>query len=257
MNSEIQHDTVSVTINGKKISAQRGSRLLDACRTEGIFIPSLCEHSALPGFAGCRLCLVELHREGWKKLVTACEYPLLRDGEEFSTDSERIWKNRMLSAQLLLARAPESKEVLEGALDRAVESRFPELGVENSKCVLCGLCYRYCHAQGTAAIYVSGRGADKTVGIPYGEANDACIGCGSCAAICPTDAIPIKEPSGKRAIWRQLFTLETCPSCGKPHITARMVDYMKQSTDLPEETIRLCPECRIISISKEMTTGIG
>jgi NADH dehydrogenase/NADH:ubiquinone oxidoreductase subunit G len=231
--------------------------VLQVCRAAGIYIPALCEHPALPGFAGCRLCLVEQHRRDWKKLVTACEYPLLRDGEEFTTGSPRIKRSRMLSAQLLLARAPDAREVLEEVLGEAVEPRFPELGVENRKCVLCGLCYRYCHAQGTAAIYAAGRGADKTVQTPYGEANEDCIGCGSCAAICPTGAIPVREPAGKRAIWRQLFTLEPCPSCGTPHITGRMIEYMKRSTELPEEMIRLCPECRIRNMAEDMTAGVG
>lgn len=250
-------ETVQIAIDGKKVSAEKGSRLLEACRSAGIPIPTLCEHSALPCFAGCRLCVVEQHKRNWKKLVTACEFPLMHDGEEFTTNSDRINKSRMLSAQLLLARAPESKEVLEETLGKKIEARFPELNVENKKCVLCGLCYRYCHAQGTAAIYVAGRGADKVVTTPYGEANDACIGCGSCAEICPSGAIPVREPDGKRAIWRQLFTLEKCPSCGKRHITNRMIEYMKKTTDLPEETIRLCPDCRLKHMREGMITGVG
>ncbi|MFP4180330.1 MAG: 4Fe-4S dicluster domain-containing protein [Spirochaetaceae bacterium] len=249
--------TVEVTLDGKKVRAERGSTVLTLCRSLGIEVPSLCEHSALPGFAGCRLCVVEQHRKGWKKLVTACEYPLMKDGDEFTTSSERIHKSRMMSAQLLLARAPEAKEVLEKAVGSKIEARFPELGVENSKCILCGLCYRYCYAQGTAAIYAVGRGADKAVHTPYGEANEACIGCGSCAAICPTEAIPMREPPGKRAIWRQLFELEPCPSCGTPHITGRMVDYFVRTTDLTEETLRLCPDCRTQKMSADMSTGLG
>lgn len=248
---------ISVRIDGKTYQAEKGSRLLDVCRREGINIPTLCEHSALPGFAGCRLCVVEQNRRGWKKLVTACEYPLMHDGEEFTSSSDRIWKSRILSAQLLAARAPEAKEVLEKALGKEFENRFPPLGVDNSKCVLCGLCYRYCHAQGTAAIYVAGRGAEKVVTIPYGEASPDCIGCGACAEICPTGAIAVREPKGKRAIWRQIFSLETCPSCGRPHITAKMVEHIKKHTGLPEEIIRLCPECRETQMSGELTTGIG
>ena len=253
----MEKNLITVRIDGKKIRAEKGSRLLDVCRRAGIEIPTLCDHVALPGFAGCRLCVVELHRQGRTKLVTACEYPLTNEGEEFTTSSERIWKSRILSAQLLAARAPEAKEILEKALGRSFEARFPPLGVDNSRCVLCGLCYRYCQSQGTAAIYVAGRGAEKVVTVPYGEANPDCIGCGGCAEICPTGAIPIREPEGKRAIWRQLFTLETCPSCGKPHITAGMIEHIKKRTDLPEETILLCPDCREDHMSSELTTGIG
>ncbi len=249
--------TITVEINGKKISAPQGARLLDVCTERGIYIPTLCYHQALPGYAACRLCVVELHRGDWSKLVTSCEYPLMKEGERFSTDSEKGWKSRLTSAELLLARAPESREVLEKVLGRGIgaATRFARIEVDNKKCILCGLCYRLCHAQGTAAIYTTGRGANKVVTTPFHEANDACIGCGSCAAICPTGAITMREPPGKRAIWRQLFELEKCPECGTPHITARMIEHMKEHTDLPEEVIRLCPHCRLRHLGAKMVGG--
>ncbi len=248
-------EKIQVEINGQSIETEQGTRLLDACVGLGIYVPTLCYHQALPGYAGCRLCVVEQLRDGWSKLVTACEYPLMRSGERFSTDSEKVWNSRLTSAELLLARAPQAKEVLEEILGRAIESSFTELEVDNKKCILCGLCYRVCHAQGTGAIHTTGRGAHKVVSTPFHEANDACIGCGSCAAICPTGAITMKEPPGKRAIWRQLFPLEKCPACGRPHITQRMIEYMRDRTELSEELIRMCPQCRLKNLSGGMSVG--
>jgi len=256
MSSE-NKSTVSVEINGKIVSAAYGTRLLDVCTGQEIRIPTLCHHPALPGYAACRLCMVELRYKDRSKLVASCEYPLFRDGETFYTDSEKVWNSRMMSAELLLARAPESRDLLEKILGRPVHSResFAALDVDNKKCVLCGLCYRLCYAQGTAAIYTTGRGANKTVATPFHEANDECIGCASCAAICPTGAIAMREPAGKRAIWRQLFELEKCPDCGTPHATARMIKYMKERTDLPGETVLLCPSCRSRRLGEKMLTG--
>lgn len=248
---------VQIEINGRPLETERGTRLLDACTSLEIYIPTLCYHSALPGYAGCRLCVVEQHRKGWSKLVTACEYPLMHSGESFSTDTEKVWDSRLKSAELLLARAPHAKEVLEEVLGRTIQSRFAELEVDNKKCILCGLCYRLCHAQGTAAIYTTGRGANKVVSTPFHEANEACIGCGSCAAICPTGAITMKEPPGKRAIWRQLFTLQNCPVCGTPHITQPMIEYMRERTELSEELIRMCPPCRLKHLSSGMNMGMA
>lgn len=245
---------IEIFINDQKYEAELETRLLDVCQAHNIPIPTLCYHPALPGFAGCRLCLVELRKGDWSKLVTSCEYPVQR-AEYFYTESPMIKKSRRMTAKLLLARAPEAKETLETILGEPIEPAFEPLDVFNKKCVLCGLCYRVCHAQGTAAIYAVGRGADKVVETPYKEANPDCIGCGSCAAVCPTGAIRVVESQGKRAIWRHLFELLPCPICGKQHITERMVTYMKAKTRIPEAEIRLCPTCRLREMGKEMTTG--
>jgi bidirectional [NiFe] hydrogenase diaphorase subunit len=249
--------TVTVEIDGNKVTAPYGARLLDVCAGQGIGIPTLCYHPSLPGYAACRLCVVELHRGERSKLVASCEYPLIKEGERFSTGSAKVWDSRLTSAGLLVARAPDAREALEKILGRPIDSagRYAPASAENRKCVLCGLCYRLCQAQGTAAISATGRGANKIVATPYREANDACIGCGSCAAICPTGAIEMREPPGKRAIWRQLFDLEKCPRCGKPFMTARMARFIKEHTDQPDEIFRLCPDCRRKRLGKSLVWG--
>jgi bidirectional [NiFe] hydrogenase diaphorase subunit len=248
---------IEIFINDQSYEVEPETRLLDVCRAHHIPVPALCFHPALPGFAGCRLCVVELRKGDWSKLVASCEYPVMRAGEQFYTDSDMVRKSRKMTAQLLIARAPEAKAVIEDVLGEAFEPKFAPLDVFNKKCVLCGLCYRVCQAQGTGAIYTIGRGADKVVETPYKEANPDCIGCGSCAAVCPTGAIMLREPTGKRAIWRHLFELLPCSACGTPHITDRMVKYMQATTNLPEEEILLCPDCRQKQIGQGMLTGIS
>ncbi len=242
---------IEIHINDQKYEAERETRLVDVCRANNIPIPTLCYHPELPGFAGCRLCVVELRRGDWSKLVTACEYPVQRT-EYVYTDSAMVKKSRTTTARLMLSRAPEARETLEELLGERLEPTFEALDVFNKKCLLCGLCYRVCQTQGTAAIYTIGRGADKVVETPYKEANPDCIGCGSCAAICPTGAIRLAEPDGKRAIWRHLFELLPCPDCGQRHITDRMVAYMHKKTGLPEEELLLCPDCRQKQIQRGM-----
>ena len=81
-------------------------------------------------------------------------------------------------------------------------------------CVLCGLCVRACTSLGTGAIATMGRGVSKKISTPYDEPSADCVGCGSCAQVCPTKAIECTEDKGKRTIWGKEFKLIPCASCG-------------------------------------------
>ena len=53
---------VTLTINGQKVTAQSGTTLLEAARSVGIDIPTLCSHEKLIPYGACRLCMVEIGR---------------------------------------------------------------------------------------------------------------------------------------------------------------------------------------------------
>jgi len=245
---------IDIYINDQKYKVKRDTKLLEVCRENGIYIPTLCYHPDLPEFAGCRLCLVELDKGDWSKLVASCAYPI-RKPERFYTDTEKVWKSRRMTAQLLLARAPGAKAILEDVLGEEIVPRFPAVGSENDKCVLCGLCYRLCHQQGTGAIHSTGRGAHKIVDTPFSEPNDDCIGCLSCTGICPTGAIQAEEKNGRRDIWHRSFDLLRCPICGERHITRGMAAYEMDKTGLHVVDVLICARCRQKKVGREMLTG--
>lgn len=49
---------VNLTIDGKQIQAPAGSSVLEAARSAGIYIPTLCYHPDLRPEGACRLCMV-------------------------------------------------------------------------------------------------------------------------------------------------------------------------------------------------------
>lgn len=185
---------ISLTINDKKIEIEEGLTLLKAADKAGIKIPTLCSHKALSPYGACRLCLVEISKNGGPPEIQAsCTYPAL-EGLVVQTDSERVIKTRKIMIELLMARCPDSEEIKNLARELGVEKT--RIKLKNKDCTLCGLCVRMCEERmGRAAISFSGRGPRREVTSPFGKPSDVCQACGACDFICPTGKIRLPEVS--------------------------------------------------------------
>ena len=53
---------IELELDGKKISANPGSSILDVAIKEGKYIPHFCYHKKLSIAANCRMCLVEVEK---------------------------------------------------------------------------------------------------------------------------------------------------------------------------------------------------
>ena len=62
--------TVSLTIDGRTVTAPAGMTVLNAARTLGIEIPHLCFDPRVEAISSCRMCVVKI--EGARGLVTSC-----------------------------------------------------------------------------------------------------------------------------------------------------------------------------------------
>ena len=69
-------ENVTITINGRSVSAPAGSTILEAARLANITIPTLCYMKEINEIGACRICVVEV--KGAKTLVTACVYPSVK-----------------------------------------------------------------------------------------------------------------------------------------------------------------------------------
>jgi len=187
---------IHLTIDDRPIEVPEGRSLLEACRENGIAIPTLCYHPALEPYGACRLCVVELSQAGRKpRLVASCVYPC-EEGAVVSTNSEMVQRSRRITAELILAGSYDTPEVLALGKELGVtEIRF-KLPEENA-CVLCGLCVRACsEIVGVSAISVIQRGISKKVSTPFQVKSSRCIGCGTCVLICPTGAFKFESVTG-------------------------------------------------------------
>ena len=178
---------ILLQIDGKEVSAKEGMTLLEAARSAGITIPTLCTHEKLEPYGGCRLCLVELEGRGWTRLVVSCVYPVEKN-LVVRTRSEKVDRIRKMILQLLLAHAPDAFELQDLAREYGADkNRFEK---EASFCIHCGLCVRYCaEVKKKNAVGFVDRGIRKEISFIPEIASKECWNCKECFPLCPTEAL--------------------------------------------------------------------
>jgi len=245
---------IHIQLNGKMVKAEEGEMLLSVIRREGIDIPALCDHEAIEPCGSCRLCMVEITRkewDGWKKHVTSCLYPV-EEGLIVSTHTDQVMEIRRTILDLYLARCPDSDVIQKMAVDHGVLKTSFETIPDTDNCIMCYACTRICEVLGKNAISAVNRGHDKAILPPFGEEPPDCIGCLSCANICPTNVISWKDENGVRTIWNKKFDLIKCSKCGKETITRDFADYLISERNIPGDYFDICDDCKRVELAKQM-----
>jgi bidirectional [NiFe] hydrogenase diaphorase subunit len=175
---------IHLQIDGREVIATPGTTLLEAARSVGITIPTLCHHEKLEPFGACRICVVEADTRKGTQLVASCVSPV-EEGLVVRTRSERVDRVRKSLLELMLAHAPDSPVLQELAAPYGAErDRFEK---EASFCIQCGLCVRYCAevVQKHAVGFVE-RGTKREIGFVAEIAARECSPCKACFPLCPT-----------------------------------------------------------------------
>ncbi len=178
---------VNLTIDGIEVQAAKGMTVLEAAQSVGIDIPTLCHHEKLETYTACRLCLVEVEARGRVKLDTACSSPV-KENMIVRTKTERIVQIRKTLLDLMLAHAPDSRELQEYAKEYGAErKRFEKMP---SFCIHCGLCVRYCaEVKKNFAVVFVGSGVKREISFVPEIASRVCWDCKECFPLCPTEAL--------------------------------------------------------------------
>ena len=178
---------ILLQIDGKEVTAKPGMTVLEAAKSAGIEIPTLCYHKDMEPFGGCRLCIVELESRGSTRLVVSCVYPAEKN-LIVRTRSEKVDRIRKMILQLLLAHAPDAFDLQDLAKEYGADKdRFEK---ESSFCIHCGLCVRYCNeVKKKNAIGFVDRGIRKEISFIPDIAAKECWDCKECFPLCPTEAL--------------------------------------------------------------------
>ena len=204
---------INIKIEGIPYEVEEGMTILEAAKSCGYEIPSLCtfNHGEC-NLGSCRVCLVEA--TGARGLVASCVYPV-SEGMEVRISSPAAVEARRESVELLLSnhnkncQQCEKNEYCEllhvakltGARDDAfagihsktfIDRLAPALVRDTSKCILCGRCVARCqNAHGLGILGFENRGFNTVVSPAENRsfADSPCIQCGQCVNVCPTGAL--------------------------------------------------------------------
>ncbi|HKD15408.1 MAG TPA: molybdopterin-dependent oxidoreductase [Candidatus Angelobacter sp.] len=226
--------SVTITVDGKSISAPAGTLLIEACKAVGIEVPSFCYYPGLSLQAACRMCLVRI--EKMPKLQTACTVQIT-DGMAVTTNSDEVRQARKSMIELLLGNHPldcpvcdaggecelqdmtfkygaAESRYMEGKLHKNEQQWSPVVFFDRPRCILCYRCVRVCgEGMDVWALGVQNRASGSVIA-PNQDDHLECEECGMCIDICPVGALTSGAYRYKTRPWEMKHVGTICTHCG-------------------------------------------
>ena len=223
---ECKLETLEIEIDGKKLLVNKGITILDAAKSIGINIPTLCYHEDLCVAGICRICVVEI--EGSQNLEAACSYSI-HSPIKVRTHTPNIRRARRNVLELMLSShvgecysciRNNNCELQQLAMEYGITeysfghpniSKIPvdlsshSIIRDMDKCILCRRCVRSCIDLQEVGVYtVNNRGIESKIAT-FGDkpmSEIVCINCGQCVNRCPTGAL--HEKNDTEEVWKAI-----------------------------------------------------
>ncbi len=235
-------ESVTLTIDGKRISVEKGRTVLQAAIEHGIHVPFYCYHPGLGVDGSCRVCIVKI--EKMPKLQTACS-TLCTEGMVVFTDTPEVVEARASVFEFLLINHPLDcpvcdkggecplqdysytfgpnrsrmefpRRVFDGEGLRADVDFGPTLMLNRNRCILCTRCVRFMREiDGDAQIGIVDRGNGSEIATFQEEGVHSLIS-GNLTDVCPVGAITTRDYRFKSRPWDNPHAVDTiCTLCEK------------------------------------------
>ncbi|WP_079218840.1 formate dehydrogenase subunit alpha [Herbaspirillum robiniae] len=260
--ARVAEQEVTLEIDGVAVTVPAGTSVMRASVEAGINVPKLCATDSLEPFGSCRLCLVEIEKDGrkMKGYPASCTTPC-EPGMKVSTQTPKLAEIRRGVMELYISDHPldcltcptngncelqdmagavglrEVRYGYEGEnhLEMKKDESNPYFTYDPSKCIVCNRCVRACEeTQGTFALTINGRGFESRVSAGQMDSfmESECVSCGACVEACPTATLTEKTVIMMGQAEHSAVT--TCAYCGvgcsfkaemKGNEVVRMVPY--------------------------------
>jgi NADH-quinone oxidoreductase subunit G len=235
-------DTVTLTIDGRTLTVEKGRTVLQAALDAGIDVPYYCYHPALGIDGSCRVCIVRV--EKMPKLQTACS-TLCADGMVVETRSPEVVQARAAVFEFLLINHPLDcpvcdkggecplqdfsyefgpaasrmdfpRRVFDGEGVKGDVDFGPTLLLNRNRCILCTRCVRFMrHVGGDAQISIQDRGNGSQIQTFQEEGVHSLLS-GNLMDVCPVGAITTRDYRFKSRPWDNMVAVDTlCTLCSK------------------------------------------
>jgi len=235
-------DTVSLTIDGQTVTAEKGQTVLQAAIAAGIQVPYYCYHPGLGIDGSCRVCIVKI--EKMPKLQTSCSTPVAA-GMVVYTQTPDVVDARASVLEFLLINHPldcpvcdkggecplqdfsysfgrnESRmgfprRVFDGEGVKADVDFGPTLMLNRNRCILCTRCVRFMReVDSDAQINIVDRGYGSEIAT-FQEQGVHSLLSGNLMDVCPVGAITTRDYRFKSRPWDNPEAIDMiCTLCEK------------------------------------------
>ena len=215
---------VNLTIDGKQISVEENTTIMEAARINGIPIPKLCYLKGINEIAACRVCVVEL--EGKERLITSCNN-VAEEGMVIYTNSPKVRRDRKTTVELILSQHDCECVTCARSGNCSLQKIANDLNIidipfklepkktpwnknfplirDSSKCIQCMRCIQICEKVQSLGVWdVEGTGSRTSVNVAgHRNIEEAdCSLCGQCITHCPVGALRERDDTEK--VWEAI-----------------------------------------------------